>query len=111
MPRCLMKNRSLLSFILANALSISVAGQNPSPTPSPKPAQNLEDVVRITTNLVQIDAAVTDKTGKAVTDLKAEDFEVFEDGRPQKITNFSFVSVGSSTASPSPAAARRQSEP
>ena len=110
---CFMKNRSLLSFILANTLFITVAAQEPSP--SPKPAQNPEDVVRITTNLVQIDAAVTDKKGKAVTDLKVEDFEVYEDGRPQKITNFSFVSVGSSTpsaaASPSSAAARRQSEP
>ncbi|HMG76164.1 MAG TPA: VWA domain-containing protein [Pyrinomonadaceae bacterium] len=108
-----MKTRSLLSFILANTLFITVAAQEPSP--SPKPAQNPEDVVRITTNLVQIDAAVTDKKGKAVTDLKVEDFEVYEDGRPQKITNFSFVSVGSSTpsaaASPASAAARRQSEP
>jgi VWFA-related protein len=104
-----MKNPSILSFILAHTLFVTAAAQNPSP--SPKPAQNPEEVVRITTNLVQVDAAVTDKKGKAVTDLKAEDFEVYEDGRPQKITNFSFVSVGSATASPSPAAARRQSEP
>jgi VWFA-related protein len=104
-----MKNRSILSFILANTLYIAASAQTPSP--SPKPAQNPEDVVRITTNLVQVDAAVTDKKGKPVTDLKAEDFEVYEDGRPQKITNFSFVSVGSAIASPSPAAARRPSEP
>src|SRR5262245_59032289 len=50
-----------------------------------------DDVVRITTNVVQIDAIVT-KDGKQVTDLKAEDFEIFEDKKPQKITNFSYVS-------------------
>lgn len=50
-----------------------------------------DDVVRITTNLVQIDVTVTDGSGRQVTDLKPEDFEVLEEGRPQKITNFSYV--------------------
>jgi VWFA-related protein len=50
-----------------------------------------QDVVRITTNLVQVDAVVT-KNGKQVTDLTAEDFDLFEDGKPQKITHFSYVS-------------------
>ncbi len=51
------------------------------------------DVVRITSNLVQVDAVVTDKKGQQVTDLTADDFELLEDGRPQKITNFSYVST------------------
>jgi len=50
-----------------------------------------QDVVRITTNLVQIDVVVS-KDGKQVTDLKPEDFEILEDGRPQTITSFSYVS-------------------
>ncbi len=49
------------------------------------------DVVRITSNLVQVDAVVTDKKGQQVTDLTADDFELLEDGRPQKITNFSYI--------------------
>lgn len=49
-----------------------------------------QDVVRITTNLVQVDVVVT-KDGKQVTDLKPEDFEIFEDGRRQSITNFTYV--------------------
>ncbi len=57
-----------------------------------------EDVVRITTNLVQIDAVVT-KGGKMVTDLKAEDFEIFEDGRRQQITSFAYISNVSSNVS------------
>ncbi|HJR06846.1 MAG TPA: VWA domain-containing protein [Pyrinomonadaceae bacterium] len=50
-----------------------------------------DDVVRITTNLVQMDVVVVDKKGNQVTDLTAEDFEVYEDKRQQKITNFSYV--------------------
>ena len=50
-----------------------------------------DDVVRITTNLVQVDVVVTRK-GKPVKDLKAEDFEIFEDGKLQTITSFAYVS-------------------
>lgn len=50
-----------------------------------------DDVIRITTNLVQVDAVVT-KKGKPVKDLKAEDFEIFEDGKQQIITSFVYVS-------------------
>lgn len=50
------------------------------------------DVVRITTNLVQIDAVVTGKDGAHVTDLRPEDFEIREDGKVREITNFSYVS-------------------
>jgi VWFA-related protein len=48
------------------------------------------DVVRITTNLVQVDAVVTDDHGKPVTDLKPTEVEIFEDNHKQKITNFSY---------------------
>lgn len=52
-----------------------------------------DDVVRITTNLVQIDAVVTDKKGKLVTDLQTEDFEIYENNKPQPITNFSYINT------------------
>ncbi|HXQ70959.1 MAG TPA: VWA domain-containing protein [Pyrinomonadaceae bacterium] len=59
---------------------------------SPSLAQTQsDDVVRITTNLVQIDVVVS-KNGKAITDLKAEDFEIFEDGKPQTIISFAYIS-------------------
>ncbi len=35
--------------------------------------------MRVTTNLVQVDAVVTDKDGKQVDDLRPEDFEIIED--------------------------------
>ena len=63
-------------------------------TPTPTPEKSLDDdVVRITTNLVQVDVSVTDKNGKIITDLTSTDFEIYEDGKLQPITNFSFVSL------------------
>ena len=86
----------LLSFI-AHGKSSQSPQRPAAPAGSPPLAQNApsddEEVVRITTNLVQVDAVVTDAEGRVVTDLRAEDFEVLEDGRPQTITNLSFVSL------------------
>jgi VWFA-related protein len=61
------------------------------PAQQDAPDDDDDEVVRITTNLVQVDAVVVDKKGKQVTDLTADDFEIFEDKRPQKLTNFSYV--------------------
>src|SRR6185503_4117597 len=73
--------------------SVQNPGQRVGPPPAQKPSPtDADDVVRITTNLVQIDTVVT-RDNKPVTDLKAEDFEVLEDGKAQPITNFSFVSI------------------
>jgi VWFA-related protein len=46
--------------------------------------------VRVTVRLVLADAVVTDKDGKVVTGLSPKDFTVLEDGKPQKVTYFSF---------------------
>jgi VWFA-related protein len=56
-------------------------------------AQTPEAAYRVSVNLVQIDAVVTDSKGRHVSGLRREDFEVFEDGKPQKISNFSWVDV------------------
>jgi VWFA-related protein len=73
-------------------LSVTVAGASQTPSPRPTPP---DDVVRISTNLIQIDVSATDKNGKPVTDLRQDEIEIYENGKKQKITNFSFVSVGS----------------
>ncbi|HEX8847274.1 MAG TPA: VWA domain-containing protein [Pyrinomonadaceae bacterium] len=96
-----MKKQSSLALALILSLFISATGQsqNPGPQPATPQQQDDDEVVRITTNLVQVDAIVT-KDGKQVADLLPEDFEIYEDGRPQKITNFSYVSTESGTAQP-----------
>lgn len=101
-----MNKRLLANFFLLATISVPALPQQPSSVPAPQnknvqqpaPPQKPEtdprddtDVVRIRTNLVQVDAVVT-KDGKQVTDLTADDFEIFEDGKKQVITNFSYVS-------------------
>ena len=58
-------------------------------------AQEAQDLPRFRagTNLVRVDAYVS-LQGKALTDLKAEDFQVFEDDKLQKIENFELIEAG-----------------
>jgi VWFA-related protein len=102
-----MIKKSIIAAVLLFELASPHIGQQPLPQKQPgvSPAstktveqQNDEDVVKITTNLVQVDAVVIDKNGKQVTDLRPEELEILEDGRPQKITNFSYVALESATA-------------
>ena len=43
---------------------------------------------RIEVSVINVDVTVTDRAGHPVNGLSRDDFEVFEDGRPQRITNF-----------------------
>jgi hypothetical protein len=45
-------------------------------------------VLRVNVSLVLLNVAVTDDKGNYVTGLHPSDFEIFEDGIPQKIANF-----------------------
>jgi VWFA-related protein len=99
---------SLLAIVLvaqcfAPPRAFAQASAQPSPqsqqpgaaraqTPPAAPADD-DEVVRVNVNLVQLDAIVTDRDGRQVTNLRPEDFEIFEDGRPQQITHFAYVSA------------------
>ena len=48
---------------------------------------------RVAVDIVSIDAVVTDRTGDVVRDLTAADFEVFQNGKRQKVTFAEFVPV------------------
>jgi Ca-activated chloride channel family protein len=74
----------------------------PFPTPLATPAQDkaaakpddeidAADVVRINSNLVTVPASVLDATGRAVINLKLEDFELRVDGQPKPITELGFA--------------------
>ncbi len=67
-------------------------GQNSTSRPTPTPDDDV--VVKISTNLIQVDVTVTDSNGRIITDLKPDEIEIYENGKKQKITNFSFVSSG-----------------
>jgi VWFA-related protein len=60
-----------------------------------KTAAKGEATFRVQANIVVLNATVTDKDGNPVTDLKAKDFKVYDDGKPQKIDTFALESYGS----------------
>lgn len=83
-----MKKR-LIVFALASAAGmVTAAGQEPAQQPQQPPI-----TFRAETNYVEVDTRVLDRDGKFVATLKADDFQVFEDGKPQKVSAFSLVNI------------------
>jgi len=70
-----------------------------------------EDVVKVKTNLVNIDVIVKDKKGKYVSDLKAEDFTITENGQAQKIEFFDAPLARTETSKPGETAGVTPSAP
>ncbi|MEP7037783.1 MAG: VWA domain-containing protein [Acidobacteriota bacterium] len=59
-------------------------------SPNEKTKENNDDeVIRIKTDLVIIPAQISQRSGKPVTDLKKEEFKIFENGQAQEIAYFS----------------------
>jgi Ca-activated chloride channel family protein len=64
--------------------------QSVPPPPSPElPAPSMQSTMRVSVNLVMVDATVKSKDGQIFGDLKKDDFEVLEDGVVQKLEVFS----------------------
>src|SRR6185436_16909430 len=71
------------------------AGQQP---PAQQPAADAQQpppppTFRTGINFVRVDVIISDNKGNAVADLTQNDFEVAEDGKPQKIETFKFVKL------------------
>ncbi|HYO98738.1 MAG TPA: VWA domain-containing protein, partial [Pyrinomonadaceae bacterium] len=73
------------------------ARELPRATPSPARAAagaaggeevDEDDVVRVETQLITVPVTVTDRAGRTLTNLRAENFALYEDGQPQRVTNF-----------------------
>src|SRR5690349_17413468 len=83
-------------------LGISVTAQQPPPGS----ARAETPTFRTGIKLIDIDVYVTDKDGHFVKDLKKEDFEIIEDGKPQDLQAFTFVDLpvpsASSISTPAP---------
>jgi Ca-activated chloride channel homolog len=80
----------LFCWAVTSAAQEKARTQNPSQNPKDEKAE----VIRVDTDLVSIEVEVTDQNGVRYTPkLKPEDFVVYEDGVPQKISNFSTTEV------------------
>ena len=83
----MIRQTSIVVLAAALAFGATPNGEQQKPTPPPQPP-----VFRTEAHFVRVDAYPT-KDGKPVQGLTAEDFEVFEDGAPQKIESFEHVIV------------------
>src|SRR5215510_3179528 len=83
--------RRPIALLAALAISTVAFSQN-------RPKQSEEQTIRISTQLVQLDVVVTDKSGKVVRGLAKEDFELFENGKKQDIKFLEFVDAGKGLA-------------
>lgn len=103
LPRSVVLMRKAVALGLAiGLLTTNLVGQSsqqsPQQQPPPRPTRQRrdvqpEDILRITTELVQTDVVVTDREDQIVSDLKLSDFEVFENGKKQDLQFLEFITV------------------
>lgn len=84
--------KRIIALALSAACVLSVAmSQTPTPQKAPQEIAP-EDIIRISTALVQTDVVVTDKNDRVIPDLKMGEFKVFENGKRQDLKFMEFVS-------------------
>ena len=104
-----MSSRGLAASLLFPVIAVCVVASGPVRAPAlAAPGQQAADqaqpttVIKSQTNLVLVDAVVTDKKGNYVRDLEEKDFRVFEDGKEQPINSFSRASDPNAPNAPQP---------
>jgi VWFA-related protein len=85
----------LIGFAVILAGTVLTAGQ--APAPASPPAQGSQGpqgpTFKVQVDYIEVDAFVTDQNGRFVRDLKKEDFQLFEDGKPQTVNAFALVDI------------------
>ena len=61
--------------------------KSPTPKPAPPPAEN-DSTIKVDVKLVNVFVTVTDENGAPIANLSKDNFRLFEDGKPQKISVF-----------------------
>lgn len=87
--------KALLFAILVWASPL--AAQKPPPPTPVKPVAMAPYSEKVEVSITNVEVVVTDSRGNRIPGLTREEFDVFQDGVPQKITNFYAVSGGKVT--------------
>jgi VWFA-related protein len=104
--------RAVATFAVAAALgatTLSIRGdaqqgqqqqqqQPPPPPPATADQQPQPPTFKTGINFVRVDVIISDKNGNPIADLQPADFDVTEDGKPQKIETFKLVKLDGGTA-------------
>jgi VWFA-related protein len=84
----LLRRCSLRVLLLTGVLGASVGAQQGTDAVDLPPVSFRTEVT-----FIEVDAFVTDGDGRPVMDLTVDDFELYEDGQPQRIASFSAVNL------------------
>ena len=87
-----------ISTVLLIASPVTDALTQGTQTQTQQPAKR--PVFRGNTQIVSVDVIVRDGSGQVVRNLKASDFEVTEDGKPQDVSSFSFEEISDAPKGP-----------
>lgn len=82
-------HRGIITLFLVPALLFAFGLLLPAQAQDQEQPGKAPSVIRVDVNLVMVDATVKTKAGQIMANLKKEDFELREDGVPQKIDIFS----------------------
>lgn len=104
-------SRLLLALACLLATGHAAFAQETRPTPQPQQDNPADDVLRVSTTLVQTDVSVVDKQGQFVEGLQREQFELKVDGKPQPIIFLERITAGGASESARIAAARGETAP
>jgi VWFA-related protein len=86
-----MQRMMIVFLMLACTGAVLAQRGTPAPSQTTRPVANpqqQQDTLSVNVNLVDLLYTVADKKGKFITNLKKEDFKVYEDDKNQIITNF-----------------------
>src|SRR5665213_623647 len=87
----MMRTLRVAAVLVLLAGSMLSAGQAPPPAQRQGGAQT--PTFRVAVDYVEVDVLVTDAKGNYVRDLTKDDFQIFEDGKPQTLSNFVPVDI------------------
>jgi VWFA-related protein len=83
---------SSIALALACSTGVLLSAQSPSQQAQPQPPQQQGDAqsfkFRTGVDLINVNATVSDQSGRFVSGLTKDDFRVFDDEKPQAITHF-----------------------
>src|SRR5687767_8426539 len=78
--------------LIALAIGAAVL-QSPAAIKAQAPQGPPSVTFQVEVNYVDVDVVVTDEKGNFISGLTRDDFEVFEDGKPQKVDTFAYVEI------------------
>ncbi len=84
--------------MLCTASGLSGQAQTAAPAPSQAPVSAPVKVFRGGVNIILVNVDVRDKNGAPIKGLKASDFDLREDGKPQEVVSFAYEEITSEAA-------------